>query len=76
MFDNRVPKKMSEAKTDEVKRKWRRLNKEELHVLYSSQNIIRVTKSGRMRWARHVAFTGTGEVHRAEICWKETTLKN
>ena len=27
----------------------------ELHVLYSSLNIIRNLKSGRLRWARHVA---------------------
>ena len=34
---------------------WRRLHNEELHILYSSQNIVRVIKSRRLRWAGHVA---------------------
>jgi hypothetical protein len=31
---------------------------EELHILYSSPNIIRQIKSRRMRWAGHVARMG------------------
>jgi hypothetical protein len=31
---------------------------EELHILYSSSNIIRKIKSRRMRWAGHVAHMG------------------
>jgi hypothetical protein len=34
---------------------WRKLHNDELHVLYSSPNIVRVIKSRRMRWAGHVA---------------------
>jgi hypothetical protein len=34
----------------------RRLHKEELHNLYASSDIMRVTKSRRMRWAGHVAY--------------------
>jgi hypothetical protein len=34
---------------------WRKLHNEELHNLYSSPSIIRMTKSRRMRWAGHVA---------------------
>jgi len=30
---------------------WRRLHNEELHNLYASPNIIRVIKSGSMKWA-------------------------
>jgi hypothetical protein len=30
------------------------LHNEELHILYSSSNIIRQIKSRRMRWAGHV----------------------
>ena len=42
-------------KRDEVKREWRKLHNEELIVLYSSPNIVRVIKSRRVRWAEHVA---------------------
>jgi hypothetical protein len=35
-----------------------KLYKEELHNLYSSPNIIRITKSRRMRLAGHVALIG------------------
>ena len=34
---------------------WRRLQNEELHSLYRSPNIVRVTKSRKLRWAGHVA---------------------
>jgi hypothetical protein len=36
------------------------LHNDELHSLYSSPNIVRVIKSRRMRWARHVARMGEG----------------
>jgi hypothetical protein len=39
----------------EVTRGLRKLHNEELHSLYSSQSIIRMFKSRRMRWAGHVA---------------------
>jgi hypothetical protein len=39
---------------------WRKLHSEELHILYSSPNIIRQIKSRRMRWAGHVARMGKG----------------
>jgi hypothetical protein len=34
------------------------LHNEELHILYSSPNIIKEIKSRRMRWAGHVARMG------------------
>jgi hypothetical protein len=37
-----------------------KLHSDELHSLYSSHNIVRVIKSRRMRWARHVARMGEG----------------
>jgi hypothetical protein len=43
---------------DEVPWEWRRLHDKELYTLYSSPNIIRVTKSRRLRWAGHVARMG------------------
>jgi hypothetical protein len=41
----------------------RRLHKGELYDLYSSPYIIRAIRSGRIRWAGHVAGKGTGKVH-------------
>jgi hypothetical protein len=42
--------------SDPTGRKWRRrLHNEELHILYTSLNVIRVTKPRRMRWVGHVA---------------------
>jgi hypothetical protein len=46
------------SKRDEVTGSWLKLCNEELHSFYSSPNIIRVIKSRRMRWARHVARMG------------------
>jgi hypothetical protein len=40
---------------------WRKLHSGELHILYSSSDIIRQIKSRRMRWVRHVAHMERGE---------------
>jgi hypothetical protein len=41
---------------------------EELHILYSSPDVTRQIKSGRMRWAGHVAHMGEGEkVHKVLV---------
>ena len=46
---------------------WRKLHNEELN-LYSSPNIVRVTKSRRMRWAGHVARMVEGRgVHKVLV---------
>jgi hypothetical protein len=45
-------------KREDVTGGWRRLYNEKLHNLFSSQNIIRVIKSRRMRWAGHVTLMG------------------
>jgi hypothetical protein len=55
LFDNRVLRRICGPKRDEVTGEWRKLHNEELHILYSSPNIIRQIKSRRMRWAGHVA---------------------
>jgi hypothetical protein len=58
VFENRVLRRIFGPKKDEATREWRRLHNEELNHLYSSTNIIRVTKSRSMRWAGHVARMG------------------
>jgi len=47
-------------KRDEVTGEWKKLHNEELNVVYSSPNIVRVIKTRRMRWAGHVAHMGEG----------------
>jgi hypothetical protein len=58
VFENRVLRRTFGPKRDGVTGEWRRLHNEELNDLYSSPNIIRVIKSRRMKWARHVARMG------------------
>jgi len=60
VFENRVLRKVFGPKRDEMTGEWRKLHNEELNKLYSSPNIVRVTKSRRMRWAGHVARMGEG----------------
>jgi hypothetical protein len=55
VFENRVLRRIFGPKRDEVTGEWRKLHSETLHVLYSSPNITRQTKSRGMRWAGHVA---------------------
>jgi hypothetical protein len=62
VFKNRVLRKISKLKRDEITGNGRRLHNEQLYDLYSSPNIIRLIKSRRMRWAGHVARIGRGEV--------------
>jgi hypothetical protein len=54
VFENRVLRRIFGPKREEDG-SWRKLHNDELHSLYSSPNIVGVTKSRRMRWAGHVA---------------------
>jgi hypothetical protein len=58
VFENRVLRKIFGPKRDEVTGEWRKLHNEELRDLYYPPSIIRIIKSRRMRWARHVARMG------------------
>jgi hypothetical protein len=50
VFENRVLRKRIEPKRDEVTGGWRKLHNLQIHV-----RIVRVIKSGRMRWEGNVA---------------------
>jgi hypothetical protein len=54
VFENRVLRTIFGPKRNEVTGGWRKLHNEELHNLYSSSSIIRIFKSRRMRWTRHI----------------------
>jgi hypothetical protein len=58
VFENRVLRRIFGPKRDEVTGEWRKFHNEELHILYSSPNIIRQIKSRRMRCVGHVACMG------------------
>jgi hypothetical protein len=54
VFENRVLRMIFGPKREE-RISWRKLHNDELHNLYSSPNIVRVTKSRCMRWTGDVA---------------------
>jgi hypothetical protein len=58
VFENRVLSGVFGPERDEVTGEWRKLHSGELHNLYSSPDIIRQPRSGKMRWAGHVARMG------------------
>jgi hypothetical protein len=63
VFQNKVLRRIYGPKRDEVTGGWRKLYNADLHILYSSPNIIRIIKSRRVRWDGHVA--GMGEKRNA-----------
>jgi hypothetical protein len=54
VVENMVRGGIFEPKKYEVTGGWRKLHNEELHSLYFSPSIIRMTKSRRMRWVGNV----------------------
>jgi hypothetical protein len=58
VFENRVLRRIFGRKREEMTGGWRRLHNEELRNLYASQNVIRMIKSRRMKWAGHVTRMG------------------
>jgi hypothetical protein len=75
-FENRLLRRIIGPEKEEDG-SWRILHNDEFHGLYSSTNIVRVIKSGWMKWVGHVAcmrgemFAGFGFEARRE----ETTGK-
>jgi hypothetical protein len=69
VFENRVLRRISGPKRDEVRREWRKVHNEELNELYSSPDIVRVMKSSRMRWVEHVARIWRRGAYRV-LMWK------
>jgi len=55
VFENRVLRRISGPKRNDVTEEWRKLYTEELNELYSLPNNVRVIKSRRMGWAGQVA---------------------
>jgi len=51
VFENIVLRSIFGPKRDEVTGEWRKLHNDVLNDLYSSQNIVRVIKSKRMKLA-------------------------
>jgi hypothetical protein len=49
-LENRVLRKIFGLKREEVTGGWRKLHNKELHNSYSMKSIIRMIKSGRMRY--------------------------
>jgi hypothetical protein len=52
VFENRVLRRISGPRRDEVTGEWRKLHSEDLHDLYSSPSIIRIIMPRIKRWAR------------------------
>jgi hypothetical protein len=59
VFKNRMLRRIFGPKREEVG-SWRKLHNDELHSLYSSLNIVWVTKLRRTRWTGHMACMGEG----------------
>jgi hypothetical protein len=69
VFLIRVLRRIFGPKRGELTGGSRKLHNEELHNLYSSPSIIRVIKSGRMRWTGHVAQMGVNQ-NACKIWWE------
>jgi hypothetical protein len=48
---------------------WRRLQDEELHLLYSSPTVVQVISPRRLRWAGHVARMRERRVAYRVLVW-------
>jgi hypothetical protein len=58
VFENRMLRRIFGPKRYEVTGEWRNLHNEELRDLYISPCIIKMIKSRKMIWARHIERMG------------------
>jgi hypothetical protein len=56
-FENRMLKRISGLKRDEIRGRWRKLHHEQFHNSYLSQNIMRMTVSKGVRWRKECSMT-------------------
>jgi hypothetical protein len=75
VFENRVLRRIYGSKRDKMVGGWRKLHDEEIHNLYSSPDIIRMIKSGRMRWDGHVSHMGRREIY-VGFWWENQKERN
>ena len=58
IFEGRVLRRIFGPRWDEVTGERRKVHNEEFNDFYSPPNFVRVIKSRRLEWARHVAHMG------------------
>jgi hypothetical protein len=58
VFENRMLREIFRPKRDDITGGWRKLHNEKVHSLYSSPNVIRITKLRTMRCAGYVRRMG------------------
>jgi hypothetical protein len=58
VFGNRVLRRIFGPIRSKVAGEWRKFHNEELNDLYFPPTIVRVIKSGRIKWVGHVARMG------------------
>jgi hypothetical protein len=75
VFENRMLRRIFGPKRDGVTGGRGKLHNEELHNLYSLPSVIRIIKSRKIRWVRHVARKGEESNVYRKGRWKETTRK-
>jgi hypothetical protein len=54
VFENRVLRRISRPKREDVLRGWRKLHNEVLHNFYALPNVVSMMKRRRIRWTGHL----------------------